>query len=253
MKEQTHKIPAHIRLILDVAEIQDNNVRLRGTLSRADYMATNKVLELAGGKWNKKAQAHVFPSDPRDILQLAASEGKIVDGKKTYQFFPTPDELVDRMIEAAWMDESKDNQHFQTVLEPSAGDGAIIRGLRRHFHRCEVTAVEINKEMAVLLQRNHVTGRGFIADFLDLEPNVTGTFDRVLMNPPFTGGQDIAHILHAVNFLKKGGRLVAICANSTKQIDTLKPLTASWEPLESGTFKDTGVSTVLLTINAEAL
>jgi 16S rRNA G1207 methylase RsmC len=83
-------------------------------------------------------------------------------------------------------------------------------------------------------------------DFLTVSP--PGTFDAVIMNPPFKDGADIKHILHAREFLKPGGRLVAICAGGPRQVDKLKPLCESWEELPEGTFDGTGVRAVLLTM-----
>jgi len=40
-----------------------------------------------------------------------------------------------------------------------------------------------------------------------------GSFDRVVMNPPFSGRADIAHVRHAHSFLRPGGRLAAIMSN----------------------------------------
>lgn len=85
------------------------------------------------------------------------------------------------------------------------------------------------------------------ADFL--ECSSLGVFDRIIMNPPFERGADIKHILHAREMLKAGGRLVAICADGTRQAETLKPLADTWEELPEGTFAGTGVRTVLLTIS----
>ena len=48
-------------------------------------------------------------------------------------------------------------------------------------------------------------------DFLEHATEV-GSFDRILMNPPFSKAQDIGHITRAADMLNPGGRLVAICA-----------------------------------------
>ncbi len=40
--------------------------------------------------------------------------------------------------------------------------------------------------------------------------DVGTTYDRVIMNPPFSGRADILHVTHAMRFLKPGGILVAI-------------------------------------------
>ena len=83
-----------------------------------------------------------------------------------------------------------------------------------------------------------------------------GTFDRIVMNPPFANADDIKHIMHALKMLKPGGRLVAICANGPRQNDKLRPIVEArggiWEELPSDTFIGAGTSvrTVLLTLDA---
>ena len=54
--------------ILSHAEADGNALRINDRLSRADYLAVNEVLAAAGGKWNRKARAHLFPSDAAGIL-----------------------------------------------------------------------------------------------------------------------------------------------------------------------------------------
>jgi hypothetical protein len=60
------------------------------------------------------------------------------------------------------------------------------------------------------------------ADFLECNGDL-GTFDRIVMNPPFANADGIKHIMHAMKMMKPGGRLVAICANGPRQHDKLKP------------------------------
>ncbi len=43
------------------------------------------------------------------------------------------------------------------------------------------------------------------ADFLAVTPDTLGTFDRILMNPPFERGADAEHVRHAFRFLTPGG------------------------------------------------
>lgn len=153
------------------------------------------------------------------------------------QLFPTPAHVVAQMVDMAGIEAGN------KVLEPSAGTGAILDQIPEG---CEVVAVEIN---ATLCGRLDASGRAVVVgDFLNCTPDNIGTFDRVLMNPPFKDGSDIKHIKHALTMLKDGGRLVAICANGPRQNEQLRPLSTEWIELERGTFSGTDVSTVLLTI-----
>jgi phospholipid N-methyltransferase len=189
------------------------------------------------------------PADPAADT-FRAMEQSLKAGVKVIavnQLFPTPAELAARMVEMA------DIQPEHKVLEPSAGEGAIVREIPRD---CRLTAVEINWALCKALERSFPEEQGPIhhADFLELgtlvgDPIQYGTFDRVIMNPPFENGADIKHIAHALKFLKPGGRLVAICANGPRQQAALAPVARSWEPLPAGTFAGTGVSAALIEIS----
>ena len=75
-------------------------------------------------------------------------------------------------------------------------------------------------------------------DFLAMDAERLGLFDRIVMNPPFKMGRDIKHIEHAAGFLKPGGRLVAICAAGPSQRKRFPDL----QPLPAGTFKGEGTN-----------
>ncbi|MBM9615239.1 methyltransferase [Desulfobulbus rhabdoformis] len=161
------------------------------------------------------------------------------------QLFPTPPDLAARMVELAEIEPG------HRVLEPSAGTGNILKAIG---NAPDKVAVELNQELAFsILPRLGVSGLHIHqANFLECskeQPEI-GTFDRILMNPPFEKGADIQHIKHALTMLKPGGRLVAICANGPRQQLQLKPLTELWEPLPAGTFAQAGtmVNSALLVI-----
>src|SRR4029079_16220661 len=99
------------------------------------------------------------------------------------------------------------------VLEPSAGTGRLIdsAALTRWEWSGELVAVEVNEALASGLRAKYRPEHAAIhrMDFLTCNGNL-GTFDRIVMNPPFADGQDIDHVRHAFGFLNRGGRLVAI-------------------------------------------
>jgi protein-L-isoaspartate O-methyltransferase len=156
------------------------------------------------------------------------------------QLFPTPAELAERMADEA------DIRPGHRILEPSAGTGNLLDQLPAG---CEVVAVEIN---ATLAGRLECEGRAIVCgDFLNCTPEALwGLFDRIIMNPPFAAAADIDHILHALRFLKPGGRLVALCAAGPRQHARLSTL-GSWEVLPPGSFAEAGtnVNVALLVID----
>lgn len=173
------------------------------------------------------------------------------------QLFPTPPDLAARMVDLAAI------QVGQRVLEPSAGTGRLLDALPgvtpfpgpNRQTAVEVVAVERNHSLAERVKASGLAGDVVCADFLECGGEL-GSFDRVLMNPPFENAADIKHIQHAISMLKPGGILVAICARAPRQERVLKPLAEDsggiWEELPPDTFKDSGtnVNTVLLTYHA---
>jgi len=163
------------------------------------------------------------------------------------QLFPTPVAVAERMAELANIEPG------HSVLEPSAGTGALLDAVRRKEPAAVLHGVEINAALVSRLQGQQYDV--ICADFLQCG-SALGRFDRVLLNPPFEGAADILHVLHARQKLKAGGVLVAICADGPRQNTQLRPLVDAcgglWERLPADTFKQqgTGVRTVLLTLHA---
>ena len=163
------------------------------------------------------------------------------------QLFPTPADLAARMVEEA------DIEPGHRILEPSAGTGNLLAAIGHTRTDCTAVAVELNAHLAEKLSARFMVNVDVRrADFLACNGDL-GTFDRILMNPPFENGADIKHILHARHMLNPGGRLVAICANGPRQQEALKPIASHWEALPAGTFKEAGtmVNAALLIIEQE--
>jgi predicted RNA methylase len=209
MKTVNVPISPETREILRSCTFEPKIVRLPNiTLDRDQYLAINKVFAALGGKWNTSKKAHVFKTDQTFTLRaLAANDnGTLVDRKKTYQAFFTPDPVADQLVATA------DLFPGVHILEPSAGDGALIRAARRVQPDIRVTAVEFNPDhfSALVVWSNTVHTR----DFMTMTPAINGQFDCVLMNPPFSGGRgvacDVEHVMHAFTFVRPGGRLSAI-------------------------------------------
>lgn len=193
------KIPNEVLNILDAAVVDGNIVRLtNGQLDRKMYLDVNKVLVDLGGKWNKSAKGHVFADDPADVLEAAILTGAYSNKKQDFGFFETPPELARRVHELA------DLHAGMSILEPSAGRGALLDGLPRDTF--DIRTAEILPENVAVLQ-----SKGYHClecDFLELEPDPR--FQRIIMNPPFAKQVDIDHVKHAFDFLEDGGILVSI-------------------------------------------
>lgn len=218
-------------------------------MDRVTYQSVNEVLLTIGGVWLTAKKGHMFSKDPsNDLRDIIDQVGYL--NPKDYGYFPTPDAVLDLMMEKAEL--SPD----MNVLEPSAGKGHIALRASAVVGFDSMTLVEYLPRHAEHLRRFYPTV--IENDFMKVK--ATGDFQRVLLNPPFAREQDIAHVRHAYDFLAPGGRLVAILAagwvtnqtaNAIAFRTFLKALQTQLIVLPKGAFEESGtsVNTVMLVIN----
>lgn len=239
------KLEPDVRAVLERGRIEGNNFYLPAeSLPRALYEKVNKILNLCGGKWNKHAKAHVFSGDPTEKLGLTMQAGGIRDTKKELQQFFTPEPLALRLAELAELNLG------DKVLEPSAGGGAIMKAISEHGG--EPHGVEIDRELHLKLV--NASYKVVCMDFLKMRPDflpedwgICSPFNAVVMNPPFTGDQDLAHVMHSLNFVRRGGLVVAITSpgwtfGETKVRKEFREFMRDhkWYKVEVGAFKESG-------------
>ncbi len=205
------------------------------------------------------ARARLYGAKERNELdqqQMAEQRGRFekIKGRhengsapvavSSFNLFPTPVPLARRLVDLAKIEAG------HSVLEPSAGTGRLLDSMP---YGCRITAVEISAELCkglyerypqVLIKRGDFLARSF------------GSFDRIVMNPPFCRGADIKHIRHAMAHLKPGGRLVTLCAWGKNRFEAFEDCCESWEQLQPGSFKSEGthvdVALMVLTKAAES-
>lgn len=157
-------------------------------------------------------------------------------------YFPTPQRVIDELLQHVTLEpDSK-------VLEPSAGSGAICDAID-----AKVTAYEVNHSLFEILKLKGYDARNY--DFLTCKPQAV--YDAVVMNPPFENTQDIDHVLHAYEFLKTGGTLVAVMSpaaffhESNKAKAFREWFNGTKYELPPGSFKESGtnVNTVYIVMN----
>lgn len=207
-------------------------------LDRKLYIEVAKALELIGGKWKGgKIAGFVFLQDPSDLLSEIAN-GKERNLKKEYQFFETPSELADRLVELA------DIKPHDDILEPSAGQGAIVKAIQRKISDKRVYGYELMDVNCMFLNKINnfrLLGNDFLSE--------SSKFDKIIANPPFSNNQDIDHIKKMYDSLRDGGRLVSIASShwllseNKKEKDFKEWLiktNAEIIDIPKGTFKDSG-------------
>lgn len=243
------RVDDEVLAVLSRAETSGFELKLTGQLDRKLYERTNKVLEAAGGKWNRKAKAHIFESEAFNRIDEIILSGDVEIPKDEFNYFPSPVAVVDRLIELAEIESG------MKVLEPSAGKGAIA-------YACAdaggtVDCYELMEANYVALAGDARLGSVRNMDFLAQVPEAS--YDSVCMNPPFAKQADIRHVTHALKFLKQGGKLVSVMSASiefreNKLTNEFRDLVAARggyiEALPDGAFKESGtmVRTVIVVI-----
>lgn len=236
------KISESILNILESSKMDGNKLFLTAQLDRKTYLEVNKVLEIIGGKWNKKEKAHVFPSDAFSVVDDVILNGEVTCPKDEFNYFPTPDKVVAKLIDLAEI------KNGMSVLEPSAGQGAILKGILKSAEYLEITGVELMDENFEILKKSFPNVDLVKGDFLKLP--IFGLVDRIVMNPPFCKKQEIKHVLHAYDNLREGGILVSVMSpgvtfrqdSLTKQLKSLIDECGEIHPLPSGSFKESGTN-----------
>lgn len=223
-----------------------------------DYTLLKNRLLAAGGTYKRSAFVFSSDEDAQSVYDLLMG-GEVRNVKKETQFFATPSDLADCMVEMANI------QSGQLILEPSAGDGAILEAIYRwydskvvkdlnfliHINSCETFGLNITKLKA---KGYHLDSE----DFMKLDH--LNTYDKIIANPPFSKGQDLKHVAHMFDCLKPGGRLVTVMMSSVKWHDRkihrqfrsmVDEVSGEWHNLPEGTFSSSGskVQTVLLLLN----
>lgn len=252
------KVDNEVMALLSASRTEGNKLFITsGQLDKSLYQRLDKTLKAAGGKWNTKEKAHLFAGDAADAIENILMTGEVTV-PQDFGFFPTPPHVAKQAADLAMISDG------MMVLEPSAGRGALAVAANS-------AAVGVMVDMHELLPDNHkalidlklpLSGVSEPGDFLQVEPKPI--YDRVLMNPPFDKKRsDIHHVVHALKFLKPGGRLVAIMPSGvTFRDDALtrdfrgivEQRGGSIETLPEASFKQAGtmVNTVLVVIPAAA-
>lgn len=217
-------------------------------LSREDYLAVKKAIEKNGGKWKGgKTFGFVFADrDAADVIDSMVNG--FADIKKDFQFFATPSDVADLMVAKLEI------QPYEKILEPSAGNGALINAVHRLHNDITIDCYELNPLNRKVLEK--MTNVNVLGD--DFTKRVDKEeYDVIIANPPFSKNQDIIHLMKMWNNLRYGGRIACITsthwmfANDAKSVEFRDWIIGKYtyqHEFPNGTFKESGtdIATILL-------
>jgi hypothetical protein len=231
------------------------------------YAEAKKRLEEIGGEWKSKLWGFTYKADPTLHLTILQA-GERINMQQKFQTFYTPAALAREDVEIL------SPRHNHRILEPSAGQGALIDAVVEYAQHLSTTMphihyVELNEINRQILHEKY-GHKGYIHnleadtylrgnDFITLDSNIQ-KFDRIIANPPFTNNQDIHHIYKMWFMLAPGGRIVTHASVSwltgkqkmqTQFAAWLIDQKANVEKIAAGAFKESGtnVETVRITLD----
>lgn len=146
-------------------------------------------------------------------------------------YYPTPEAVAEKMLEGVFSVMDKNRRDKYVILEPSAGDGALIRSIVKAIKKAEIFQYEgswyseriqyeidcIEKDemlRAALIgntanedETTHLANTTVVFDDF-LEFSTGKQYSHIIMNPPFEEG--VKHISKALDLLERGGVLVCL-------------------------------------------
>lgn len=237
--------------ILKHCTLENNVLKLpQVQFNKKSYAEAKKWIEEAGGTWQGgKVQGFIFPFNPERVFSILQS-GQRYNLQQEYQFFETPPEVADWLVMLAGGIHEDD-----TVLEPSAGRGALIKAIHRACPSVMVECYELMPENREFL---HALDNVILLDE-DFTKDSVGSYTKIIANPPFANNQDIEHVILMYERLEKGGTLAAITsphwkfASERKCVafrEWLEEVHGQVYEIGAGEFKDsgTGISTMAIVI-----
>lgn len=237
--------------ILKHCTLENNVLKLpQVQFNKKSYAEAKKWIEEAGGTWQGgKVQGFIFPFNPERVFSILQS-GQRYNLQQEYQFFETPPGVADWLVMLAGGIHEDD-----TVLEPSAGRGALIKAIHRACPSVMVECYELMPENREFL---HALDNVILLDE-DFTKDSVGSYTKIIANPPFANNQDIEHVILMYERLERGGTLAAITsphwkfASERKCVafrEWLEEVHGQVYEIGSGEFKEsgTGISTLAIVI-----
>lgn len=202
-----HTVFSVLRDFVEIDEVS-NTLRIAERLSSKLYGQVAQLIRRLGGQWKTSGQYYQFCGRPAaGLIERALETGSRRLNK--FHYYPTPRVIIDAIFKYTSLSYVGAGGELTRILEPSCGEGALIRALqdfaKQEGRNFVIDGVEIDPLNALVSEQlaNVICG-----DFLELSPSPV--YDVVVLNPPFSSLTYIKHIRHAQKFLKPNGVLISV-------------------------------------------
>jgi len=185
----------------------------------------------------------VLPDVEPDKDDLKA-DPRARDLAKDLQYYPTPVKVAREVLTESRI------YGVQKVLDPQCGCGRLLDAVAyREKERAKGWSRTEHKKISLHAIEYHAgrvreaRAKGYTvmqANFLEVEHNHLKPYDLVFMNPPFYGRHYLKHVIHALKFVKPGGKLISILPATAHYDHQELPGDYSWHDLPVGSFSESG-------------
>lgn len=141
--------------------------------------------------------------DPKALIEIVIATG-LYPSQNAHDYFATPATGATELVNAI-----PNLYSIRSLLEPSAGTGAIVQAAKERWPGIAITAIEYDELNATILRHLHPDIEVIHGDFLTWTDN--RKFDACVMNPPFSAnGGYLAHSQKALTHLVPDNPLVTL-------------------------------------------
>ncbi len=163
-----------------------------------------RIMEKLGGKWRVSLKAFDFEFDPKPLLDEIMATG-MVPVPMPLDYFDTPPRLATRMVDMMPPEVTR-------VLEPSAGDGNIVKEILGRFPTVKVHALELSLMKWGKLRKVSDRMIAVQQDFLTFKQ--PKGYECIVMTPPLASKRNplewVEHFHYAFNMLIEKGTLIGV-------------------------------------------
>lgn len=180
--------------------------------------------------------------DPMSIIKEIIMSGK-VPNSKSYQYYPTPESV------ATLATKMLDYQAGESLLEPSAGMGDLLRFLCEH--KDNVTCIEISDIRAQALRvKGWDCATTSFEDYQEYCLKHGKTFGKCIMNPPYES-RWLSH-LHMASKIVNDKIVAVLPSGANKQLlnnsELFKDWTMAFSEIQKNEFANTSVDVIIVTL-----
>ena len=175
-----------------------------GNTTWKKYLPGSKTEGIGGKELDRRAAATMNGYEQaKTYYYTTQKRTSATKSQEGVDYYATPEPVGYKMVEWA------DIKSGESVLEPSAGHGAIARFFPNDAKN---TAIEPSRELASDVRMNLIGANNKIIEDTFEKFSINNKFDTIIMNPPYGKSSKTAmeHLEKAYKHLKDGGRIVAL-------------------------------------------